>query len=89
MTQPTVDSNKCNEIIQSLLKVEPRSIKYLDCLACLHEKTNQIFDAIKVYRKILKISPDNEEAKANLRRLEDRDDVSYIGTKNKKDKKKK
>ena len=39
-------------------------------MAGLYEKTNQTLEAMQTYKKILKIEPNNAEAKTNLSRLE-------------------
>ena len=70
---PNVDINKCKIIINLLIQKDPKNIKFIDCLASLFEKTNQTNEAVKTYKKILKIDPKNAEAKANLERLEEVD----------------
>ena len=65
-----VDISKCKNIIIALMKKEPKNVKYIDCLAGLYEKTNQTLEAMQTYKKILKIEPNNAEAKTNLSRLE-------------------
>lgn len=70
---PSVDKIKCKNLVSELMKDDPKNIKYINCLAALYEKTNQTFEAIQQYKKILKIDPNNIEAKESLNRLEDRD----------------
>ena len=70
---PSVDKVKCKNLVSELMKDDPKNIKYINCLASLYEKTNQTFEAVQQYKKILKIDPKNMEAKENLKRLEDRD----------------
>ena len=70
---PSIDKNKCRHLVSELMKDDAKNVKYINCLASLYEKTNQTFEAIQAYKKILKIDPHNAEAKRDLKRLEDRD----------------
>ena len=70
---PSVDKIKCKNLVSELMKDDPKNVKYINCLASLYEKTNQTFEAIQQYKKILKIDPYNVEAKRDLKRLEDRE----------------
>ena len=70
---PSIDKNKCKNLVSELMKDDAKNVKYINCLASLYEKTNQTFEAIQAYKKILKIDPYNAEAKKDLKRLEDRD----------------
>ena len=70
---PSVDKVKCRTLVSELMKDDPKNVKYINCLAALYEKTNQTFEAIQAYKKILKIDPYNAEASRDLKRLEDRD----------------
>ena len=70
---PSVDKVKCKNLVSELMKDDAKNIKYINCLAALYEKTNQTFEAIQTYKKILKIDPYNVEAKRDLKRLEDRE----------------
>ena len=70
---PSVDKVKCKNLVSELMKDDAKNVKYINCLAALYEKTNQTFEAIQTYKKILKIDPYNVEAKRDLKRLEDRE----------------
>ena len=70
---PSVDKVKCKNLVSELMKDDPKNIKYINCLVSFYEKTNQTFEAVQQYKKILKIDPNNFEAKKDLKRLEDRD----------------
>ena len=70
---PSVDKIKCKNLVSELMKDDPKNVKYINCLASFYEKTNQTFEAIQQYKKILKIDPYNVEAKRDLKRLEDRE----------------
>ena len=69
---PSIDQKKCKYLISELMKDEPKNVKYINCLAILYEKTNQTFEAMQAYKKILKIDPYNMSAKKDLKDLEDR-----------------
>ena len=69
---PSIDQNKCKYLISELMKDDPKNVKYINCLAILYEKTNQTFEAMQAYKKILKIDPYNMAAKKDLKDLEDR-----------------
>ena len=69
---PSIDQAKCKYLISELMKDEPKNVKYINCLAILYEKTNQTFEAMQAYKKILKIDPYNMSAKKDLKDLEDR-----------------
>ena len=70
---PSVDKIKCKNLVSELMKDDAKNIKYINCLADLYEKTNQTFEAIQTYKKILKIDPSNQDARRDLKRLEDRE----------------
>ena len=70
---PSIDKVKCKNLVSELMKDDAKNVKYINCLADLYEKTNQTFEAIQTYKKILKIDPNNVEAKRDLKRLEDRE----------------
>ena len=69
---PSIDQTKCKYLISELMKDDPKNVKYINCLAILYEKTNQTFEAMQAYKKILKIDPYNVAAKKDLKDLEDR-----------------
>ena len=69
---PSIDQNKCKYLISELMKDDPKNVKYINCLAILYEKTNQTFEAMQAYKKILAIDPYNMAAKKDLKDLEDR-----------------
>ena len=69
---PSIDQIKCKYLISELMKDDPKNVKYINCLAILYEKTNQTFEAMQAYKKILKIDPFNMAAKKDLKELEDR-----------------
>ena len=69
---PSIDQVKCKYLISELMKDDPKNVKYINCLAILYEKTNQTFEAMQAYKKILKIDPYNMAAKKDLKDLEDR-----------------
>ena len=69
---PSIDQAKCKYLISELMKDDPKNVKYINCLAILYEKTNQTFEAMQAYKKILKIDPYNIEKKKDLKDLEDR-----------------
>ncbi len=70
---PSVDEVKCKNLVSELMKDDFKNVKYINCLAALYEKTNQTFEAIQTYKKILKIDPYNADAKKDLKRLENRE----------------
>ena len=70
---PSVDKVKCKNLVCELMKDDAKNVKYINCLAALYEKTNQTFEAIQTYKKILKSDPYNVEAKSDLKRLENRE----------------
>jgi tetratricopeptide (TPR) repeat protein len=55
--------------IQALLKQKPNDVPTLLQVARLYEKIGKPADALKVYKKILDLSPDNEEAEEAYLRL--------------------
>ena len=69
---PSIDQVKCKYLISELMKDDPKNVKYINCLAILYEKTNQTFEAMQAYKKILKIDPYNIAAKKDLKDLEER-----------------
>ena len=64
-----IDYNKCYTIITGLLISDHNNVKYLTCLADLQMKTKHENDAIKTYKKILKIDPDNDKARIELEKM--------------------
>jgi tetratricopeptide (TPR) repeat protein len=66
---PDVDYEKCTNIIKTLVRNEPKNIEYLEIMAELQEKNQHIFDAIKTYKQILRIEPNNYEARKKLNSL--------------------
>ena len=69
-SMPTIDYEKCSNLINSLIQEEPNNVEYLDCLASLQEKTNKTKEAIDTYKKIILIDNNNENAKNSLERLQ-------------------
>ena len=69
---PSIDQNKCKYLISELMKDDSKNVKYINCLAILYEKTNQTFEAMQAYKKILMIDPFNMAARKDLKDLEDR-----------------
>ena len=67
---PTIDYDKCFNLISGLIDEEPNNIEYLDCLASLQEKTDKTKEAIETYKKIRTIDPNNENSKNSLARLQ-------------------
>ena len=67
---PEPNINKCLIIIKSLIRNEPKNVKYLGILAVLQEKKNNLLEAIKAYKQILLIEPNNTEAKKKLNLLD-------------------
>lgn len=67
---PTINYEKCSTLIQGLIKEEPNNIEYLDYFANLQERTNRKEEAIATYKAIMKLDPQNENAKNSLSRLE-------------------
>ena len=59
-------------LISELMKDDSKNVKYINCLAILYEKTNQTFEAMQAYKKILMIDPFNMAARKDLKDLEDR-----------------
>ena len=45
------------------------NVKYIKCLAILYEKTNQTFEAMQAYKKILNIDPYYMAEKKDLKDL--------------------
>jgi tetratricopeptide (TPR) repeat protein len=66
---PDVDYEKCLNIIKSLLRNDPKNIKYLEILAVLQDKSGHTFDAVKTYKQILRIEPNNSEIKKKISML--------------------
>ena len=66
---PDVDYDKCSNIVKNLIRNEPKNIEYLEIMASLQEKTDHVFDAIKTYKQILRIDPNNSEAKKKINLL--------------------
>ena len=69
-SMPTIDYEKCTNLINTLIEEEPNNVEYLDCLASLQEKTNKTKEAIETYKKIIMIDDNNENAKNSLERLQ-------------------
>ena len=67
---PTINYEKCSTLIQGLIKEEPNNIEYLDYFANLQERKNRKEEAIATYKAIMKLDPQNENAKNSLSRLE-------------------
>ena len=55
--------------IRIILKLKPNDVGTMLQLARLMEKRGDYLDALKIYKKILKIAPDNEEAQDGYLRL--------------------
>ena len=66
---PDVDYEKCSNIIKTLVRNDPKNVEYLELMASLQEKNQHIFDAIKTYKQILRIEPNNYEARKKLSSL--------------------
>ena len=67
---PSIDYDKCEQILKNLISNNPDNIEYYDSLASLQEKTNKPNLAIETYKDILKIDKENITAKNALRRLD-------------------
>ncbi len=57
---------KCEDLLKSLIKEDPRNVEVMMYLALIKEKTNKTGDAINLYKKILEINPHHKEANENL-----------------------
>ena len=66
---PDVDYDKCFNIIKNLVRNDPKNVEYLEIMAKLQEKNDHIFDAIKTYKQILRIDPDNNDIKKRINAL--------------------
>ena len=66
---PDINYEKCLNIIKSLVRNEPKNVQYLEIMANLQDKTGHSFDAIKTYKQILRIDPNNSEIKKKLNTL--------------------
>jgi len=67
---PSIDYDKCEQILKNLISNNPDNIEYYDSLASLQEKTNKPNLAIETYKDILKIDSGNISAKNALKRLD-------------------
>ena len=70
ITLPDPDYTKCLTIIKELIRTEPKNVKYLEILAGLQEKKENFFEAIKAYKLILALEPNNLEVKKKLNLLD-------------------
>ena len=70
ITLPDPDYSKCLLIIKELIRNEPKNVKYLEILAGLQEKKENFFEAIKAYKQILAIEPNNLDVKKKLNLLD-------------------
>ena len=70
ITLPEPDYSKCLSIIKELIRNEPKNIQYLEILAGIQEKKENFFEAIKAYKQILIIEPNNLDAKKKLNLLD-------------------
>ena len=66
---PDINYEKCLNIIKSLVRNEPKNVQYLEIMANLQDKTGHSFDAIKTYKQILRIDPNNSEIKKKLNNI--------------------
>ena len=67
---PSIDYDKCEQILKNLISNNPDNVEYYDSLASLQEKTNKPNLAIETYKDILKIDSENNTAKNALKRLD-------------------
>ena len=70
ITLPDPDYNKCLVIVKALIRNDPKNVHYLEILAGLQEKKTNFLEAIKAYRQILILEPNNSEAKKKLNLLD-------------------
>lgn len=56
-------------LIEGYLKDKPNDVPTLMQLASLYEKLGRLNDSLEVYKKVLAVSPDNEEAQESYLRL--------------------
>jgi len=63
---PDPDYNKGLTIIKALIRNEPKNVNYLTILGGLQEKKGNFSEAIKAYRQVLSVQPNNTEAKKKL-----------------------
>ena len=70
ITLPEPDYSQCLAIIKELIRNEPKNIQYLEILAGIQEKKENFFEAIKAYKQILIIEPNNLDAKKKLNLLD-------------------
>ena len=73
---PEPEYNKCLNIMKALIRNEPKNVHYLEILADLQEKIGNFLEAIKVYKQIITIEPNNSEAKKKLNILNINESVS-------------
>ena len=70
VTLPDPDYNKCLVIVKALIRNDPKNVHYFEILAGLQEKKSNFLEAIKAYRQILALEPNNSEAKKKLNLLD-------------------
>ena len=70
ITLPDPDYNKCLAIVKALIRNDPKNVQYFEILAGLQEKKSNFLEAIKAYRQILALEPNNSEAKKKLNLLD-------------------
>ena len=63
---PDIDYDKCINIMKNIIRKEPKNIQYLEIMANLQEKSNRFLDAVKTYKQILRIEPNNNEIKKKI-----------------------
>lgn len=56
-------------LVEDYLKTKPKDVPTLMQLASLYEKLGRLNDSLNVYKKVLAVSPDNEEAQEAYLRL--------------------
>ena len=56
-------------LIEDYIKNKPEDVSTLIQLAGLYEKTGRLNDSLKIYKKVLELSPDNEKAQEAYLRL--------------------
>jgi tetratricopeptide (TPR) repeat protein len=69
LPQAEFNYDKCCNIIKTLIRNEPKNVQYLEILANLQDKNGYTFDAIKTFKQVLRLEPDNYDIKNKISQL--------------------
>ena len=69
LPQGEFNYDKCCNIIKTLIRNEPKNVQYLEILANMQDNHGYTFDAIKTFKKILRLEPDNYDIKNKISQL--------------------